>query len=202
MPEPMRSIRRRRVRARPTQEQFVFPNGWGGRRKGSGPKRRGERANVSHRNRVAFADRIPVEVTLRVKAGLPSLRGLREFAALRGAMRAGVRARWVSARPLQRSIESHAPDRRGRLSTHPCARPSGSIDPHGSRVESTVEPHRECVRRPLPRSHPAIAEGGVDRSALRALQRAQAWRVDFAHAPRSILFGALVRGLARRAAEA
>jgi REP element-mobilizing transposase RayT len=87
MLEHTRSIRRRR--ARPAQEQFVFPNGWGGRRKGSGPKRRGERANVSHRIRVAFADRIPVEVTLRVKAGMPSLRGLLEFAALRGAMRAG-----------------------------------------------------------------------------------------------------------------
>ena len=36
MLEHTRSIRRRR--ARPTQEQFVFPNGWGGRRKGSGPK--------------------------------------------------------------------------------------------------------------------------------------------------------------------
>ena len=89
MPEQTRSIRRRRIRARPTQEQFVFPNGWGGRRKGSGPKRRGERANVSHRTRVVFADRLPVEVTLRVQAGLPSLRGLREFTALRGAMTAG-----------------------------------------------------------------------------------------------------------------
>jgi hypothetical protein len=85
-----RTIRQRsRRRAKPTQEQFLFPNAWGGRRKGSGPKRRGERANVSHRTRIPFADRIPVVVTLRVKPGLPSLRGLREFATLRGAMAAG-----------------------------------------------------------------------------------------------------------------
>jgi REP-associated tyrosine transposase len=90
MSEQTRSIRRRRrLRSRATQEQFVFPNGWGGRRKGAGPKRRGERANVSHRTRAALADRFPVEVTLRVKSGLPSLRGLREFAALRGAIVAG-----------------------------------------------------------------------------------------------------------------
>jgi hypothetical protein len=57
---------RRRIRARPTQEQFVFPNGWGGRRKGAGPKRRGERPNVSHRTRTSFVDRVPVVVTLRV----------------------------------------------------------------------------------------------------------------------------------------
>jgi REP element-mobilizing transposase RayT len=80
---------RRRRRSKPTQERFVFPNGWGGRRKGSGPKRRGERANVSHRTRAALGERLPVEVTMRVQPGLPSLRGLREFEALRAAMVAG-----------------------------------------------------------------------------------------------------------------
>ena len=90
MSEQRRTIRaRRRRRTKPTQERFVFPKGWGGRRKGSGPKRRGERANVSHRTRASFADRLPVEVTLRVMPGLPSLRGLREFATLRGAIAAG-----------------------------------------------------------------------------------------------------------------
>jgi REP element-mobilizing transposase RayT len=63
--------------------------GWGGRRKGSGPKLRGPRAKVSHRARVRLAERLPVEVTMRVKAGLPSLRGWREFAALRSAIVAG-----------------------------------------------------------------------------------------------------------------
>ena len=80
---------RRRRRSKPTQERFEFPNGWGGRRKGSGPKRRGERANVSHRTRAFLGERLPVEVTMRVKSGLPSLRGSREFEALRAAMVAG-----------------------------------------------------------------------------------------------------------------
>ena len=73
----------------PEQAQFAFPNGWGGRRKGAGPKPRGERAGVSHRERAPLASRFPVAVTLRVKAGLPSLRDLREFAAVRGAIVAG-----------------------------------------------------------------------------------------------------------------
>jgi REP element-mobilizing transposase RayT len=71
------------------QQAFEFPHGWGGVRKGAGPKPRGERPCVSHRTRSALRTRLPVEVTMRVKQGLPSLRGLREFAALRGAMVAG-----------------------------------------------------------------------------------------------------------------
>jgi len=71
------------------QRSFAFPNGWGGRRKGSGRKPKGERAGVPHDVRAPLASRFPVQVTMRVKAGLPSLRGLREYAALRGAIRAG-----------------------------------------------------------------------------------------------------------------
>jgi len=96
---------RRRQRSKPTQERFVFPNGWGGRRKGSGQKRRGERANVSHRTRASLADRLPVEVTMRVKPGLPSLRGLREFEALRGAIAAGCER--DGFRLVHFSVQSH-----------------------------------------------------------------------------------------------
>jgi hypothetical protein len=74
---------------RSQQAQFVFPNGWGGTRKGAGPKARGERAGVSHRTRAPLAARFPAEVTMRVRSGLPSLRGPREFAALRGAILTG-----------------------------------------------------------------------------------------------------------------
>ena len=81
--------RRPRRGGRSKQAQFEFPNNWGGRRKGAGPKPRGERAGVSHRTRAPLAARYPVAVTLRVKAGLPSLRGLREHAALRAAIVAG-----------------------------------------------------------------------------------------------------------------
>jgi REP element-mobilizing transposase RayT len=78
---------KRRLRVR--QSQFAFPNGWGGRRAGAGPKPRGRRAGVAHRTRAPLAARFPVEVTMRVKSGLPSLRGRWEFAALRGAIVAG-----------------------------------------------------------------------------------------------------------------
>jgi putative transposase len=83
----LRSQERRTARL--GQQGFEFPNGWGGRRKGAGPKPRGERPCVSHRTRTTLRTRLPVEVTMRVKSGLPSLRGLKEFAALRRAMVAG-----------------------------------------------------------------------------------------------------------------
>src|SRR5687768_1415847 len=90
MAEHEQGLRRRRNQERkPRQAQFGFPNGWGGRRKGAGPKPRGERAGVSHRTRAPLAARFPVEVTMRVRAGLPSLRGAREYAALRAAITAG-----------------------------------------------------------------------------------------------------------------
>ena len=90
MCEHMTRIRRRTQRTRPPkQAQFEFPNAWGGVRRGSGPKSRGDRPCVSHRTRRGLRTRLPVEVTMRVKQGLPSLRGLKEFAVLRGAMVAG-----------------------------------------------------------------------------------------------------------------
>ncbi|MCB9869284.1 MAG: transposase [Planctomycetes bacterium] len=52
-----------------------FPRmNWGGRRKGAGPKPRGDKAGVSHRRRATFAARFPVHVTTRLMRGLPSLR--------------------------------------------------------------------------------------------------------------------------------
>jgi REP-associated tyrosine transposase len=90
MVERTKSVRSTRGRrSRPKQEQFGFPNGWGGWRAGSGRKPRGKRANVAHRIRTLLGTRLPVEVTLRVRTGLPSLRGLREFAVLREAFSAG-----------------------------------------------------------------------------------------------------------------
>jgi len=92
MSKLVRSTHRRSARrAKPRQSKFEFPRGWGGLRRGSGRKPKEERAGVSHCTRAALAEPCPVQVTMRVKAGLPSLRGLREFAALRGAMQAGCR---------------------------------------------------------------------------------------------------------------
>jgi REP element-mobilizing transposase RayT len=71
------------------QRTFDFPYAWGGRRHGAGRKPKGARAGVSHKTRPALAARFPAHVTLRVRAGLPSLRNPREFGVVRRAFRAG-----------------------------------------------------------------------------------------------------------------
>jgi REP element-mobilizing transposase RayT len=63
--------------------------GWGGRRKGSGRKPRGERAGVSHKKKGALSARHAVHVTMRLRSGLPSLRRWREYEVLLGAFRSG-----------------------------------------------------------------------------------------------------------------
>lgn len=70
-----------------TQKRLKFPPGWGGRRRGSGAKPRGERAGVSHATRAPLASRFPVHVTMRLRRGLPSLRNRREYAVLQTSFR-------------------------------------------------------------------------------------------------------------------
>ena len=55
---------------------------WGGPRKGAGRKPRG-RPSVPHAKRPKLDPRHPVQVTIRAARGLPSLRSVRVFAALR-----------------------------------------------------------------------------------------------------------------------
>jgi len=55
------------------QQEFGFTN-WGGKRRGAGRKPTGERARVSHAKRAKLAARFPVLVTMRLRAGLQSLR--------------------------------------------------------------------------------------------------------------------------------
>lgn len=59
--------------ARTKQLEFACTN-WGGKRHGAGRKRVASRARVDHKRRPALSPRIPVHVTLRVRAGLASLR--------------------------------------------------------------------------------------------------------------------------------
>ena len=71
------------------QATFAFPNGWGGRRKGAGRKPNGERAGVPHRVRERLAARFPVQVTIRIVKGLPSLRNRRVYRVVQAALVAG-----------------------------------------------------------------------------------------------------------------
>ena len=61
------------MKTRARQRAFGFAS-WGGRRRGAGRKPKGERAGVSHVKRPKLCARHPVLVTLRLRAGLPSLR--------------------------------------------------------------------------------------------------------------------------------
>ena len=68
-----RSTRRRRPRRAAVQTSLDFRS-WGGPRPGAGRKPRGARAGVPHRPRAPLASRHPLHVTVRLRAGLPSLR--------------------------------------------------------------------------------------------------------------------------------
>ncbi|MSR60912.1 MAG: hypothetical protein EXS08_00500 [Planctomycetes bacterium] len=67
------------------QREFGFVN-WGGKRRGAGRKPKGEHAGVSHRRRPRLAARHAVLVTMRVAAGLPSLRTDATHEIVRGAI--------------------------------------------------------------------------------------------------------------------
>jgi REP element-mobilizing transposase RayT len=73
--------------ARDPQLAFTF-RAWGGKRKGAGRPPNGDAAGVSHLRRPSFSRHHPVHVTLRVAAGLPSLRVDRTFDAVRLALAA------------------------------------------------------------------------------------------------------------------
>ena len=62
---------------------------WGGARRGAGRKPAGLRARVSHGIRPALSSRHPVHVTIRLRAGLPSLRQVSAREAVERAFAAG-----------------------------------------------------------------------------------------------------------------
>lgn len=62
---------------------------WGGARKGAGRKREGKRARVTHSKRSALKRSHPTHVTLRIAAGLESLRNRSEYQTVRDALVAG-----------------------------------------------------------------------------------------------------------------
>src|SRR5262245_11140359 len=76
------------MKKRALQREFGFTN-WGGKRRGAGRKPNGDRARVSHAKREKLAARFPVLVTMRLRAGLLSLRADDTHALLRDAFAAG-----------------------------------------------------------------------------------------------------------------
>jgi len=85
------------------QQEFGFTN-WGGKRRGAGRKPNGERAGVSHARRPVLASRHPVLVTMRLRAGLRSLRYNDTYALLKDAFAAATRE---SFRVVEYSVQSN-----------------------------------------------------------------------------------------------
>ncbi|MBL8859144.1 MAG: hypothetical protein JNL28_11600 [Planctomycetes bacterium] len=73
------------------QAEFGFTN-WGGRRRGSGRKRAGERSRVTHARRSKLSAHTPVHVTLRLATGLPNLRTRANHRVVLDALAAGSRS--------------------------------------------------------------------------------------------------------------
>jgi putative transposase len=74
---------------RPKQLQLTKTAGWGGKRARAGRKPMpGRRRPVAHRARPEHKRAFPVHLTLRARAGLPSLRGDGVFESVRGGIRA------------------------------------------------------------------------------------------------------------------
>jgi REP-associated tyrosine transposase len=180
------SSRSRRCNARARQQAIKFPSAWGGARKGAGPKPRAKRPGVSHRTRDALASRVPAQVTMRVESGFPSLRRLKEFAVLRGAMVAGCEREGF--RLVHFSVQSNHLN----LLVEGDCRSSLSGGLQGLAVRMA-----RALNRLWRRMGSVFADRGVERAALRPLQRAQARSLDLALAPRSDVLRALVRRLER-----
>jgi putative transposase len=89
------------MRARARQLE-LRPRTWGGRRDGAGRKPADGRRTVPHRRRPTHDPRCPAHVTLRLSAGLPSLRGGSLFAAAQTALAASSRE---SFRVLHYSVQ-------------------------------------------------------------------------------------------------
>lgn len=91
-------------KSRPRPQLLPFP-AHGGARPGAGRKRTSLRSRVSHRARPRLAARHPVLVTIRLRAGLPSVRRKCEFALIRSAFEFA--AERLGVRLIEYSVQSN-----------------------------------------------------------------------------------------------
>lgn len=88
----------------PRQLALPVPNTWGGKRRGAGRKPKGRRPLVAHDLRPYHDAVHPSHVTLRLRAGLPSVRNGRLFVAVREGIRSSQREHF---RVCQFSVQSN-----------------------------------------------------------------------------------------------
>jgi len=92
------------MRKKRTQGEFGFVN-WGGRRRGAGRKPKDKRAGVAHDRRPRLSRHHPVLVTLRVAAGLRSLRAQAEHAVVLRAL--GASSAHEGFRVIEYTVQSN-----------------------------------------------------------------------------------------------
>jgi REP element-mobilizing transposase RayT len=92
------------MKTKTRQQEFGFTN-WGGKRRGAGRKPKGERAGVSHAKRPRLSVHHPVLVTMRLRAGLPSLRANDTHELVRRALAAS--SEKESFRVVEYSVQSN-----------------------------------------------------------------------------------------------
>jgi hypothetical protein len=155
-----------------------------------GRSARGSWAQAVRRSSLCFAPNSRWARASAPRAGDPAREAGLALAAwperVRGVARSDrgrLRARGISVGALQRAVQSPAPDRGRRLQDLSISRIAGACSADGSLSEPAVEALRKGLRGSLPRSHPALADGGVECAALRAVQRASTGPGPRARAP-------------------
>jgi len=148
--EPRPGARRSKKRIVVRQAELDFRS-WGGARKGAGRKRKSERPRVPHVVRPEHQKSLPVLVTSRVLAGLPSLRSSAE-------------ARCI--------LDALASSRRARAGRKGSARESGRESGHG-----TSGPRFQVVHHSIQSNHLHLIVEARDRKALTSGMRGLLIRV-------------------------
>ena len=153
----------------------------GGRRAGAGRKRQaGRRSNVPHRTRARHYASHPVHVTLRARAGLPSLRSQRIYRMLNSVLLDQRKRRYAGAfqvveltiqeNHLHLIVEARGPEAHRRASV------GGERARHRVRQapQHDPPPARQGLGRPLARARAPLPARGPQCARLRLSQRRQA----------------------------
>lgn len=177
------------------------PKRWGGRRDGAGRKP-SVRPAVRHVSRADFRRPLPAHVTLRLRAGLPSLRSVPIVREIERSFSVGCERSGLPPRALLAPGQSRASHRRGGRSRRAQPRDDGHRRASRSGRESHRTADRARARRSLPRADAPDPVRGPPRAPLRAAECAPPRRGERArgradHGPstRSRLLRAVVRWL-------
>ena len=152
---------------RSPQLALPLPSTWGGRRAGAGRKPiAGRRRPTPHRARPLHRAAHPVHVTLRVRAGVRSLRQCAVFVCVRTAIAAASHAAF---RVVQFSVQSDHLHLTVEAAGTPALVPrtAGPLDPGCAGREPRARPFGFTVGRPVPHARPHQPARSTPRVGLR-----------------------------------